>query len=111
MSILRLNSVEHGAIDSRFIQAFDLELCNLGSEGFEMLITVYTPQGLLYRGLYHLAQGVSVIIPRITTQFSPFQLIMVTNINKYDTTSVTVRAWNGVHPVAIFTQEEAVRFH
>jgi len=42
MSILRLNSVEHGKIDSRFIQAFDLELCNLGSEGFEMLITVYT---------------------------------------------------------------------
>lgn len=111
MSILRLNSVNHGAVDSRYIQAFDLELCNLGGEGFEMLVTVYTPSGLLYRGLYHLAQGVSVIIPRITTQFLPFQLIMVTNINKYDTTAVTMRAWNGGQPVAIFTQEEAVRIN
>ncbi|WMT40188.1 hypothetical protein RE628_23380 [Paenibacillus sp. D2_2] len=111
MSILRLISDDYGVINSRFIQAFDLELCNLGNEGFEMLITVYTPQGLLYRGLYHLAQGVNVVIPRITTQFSPFQLIMVTNINQYDMTAVTLRAWNGANPVAIFTQEEAVRIN
>jgi hypothetical protein len=111
MSILRLNSVDNGTVDSRFIQAFDLELCNLGNEGFEMLITVYTPQGLLYRGLYYLAQGINVAIPRITTEFSPFQLVMITNTDKYDTTAVTLRAWNGTYPVAIFTQEQAVRIN
>jgi len=111
MSILRLDSVDYGVVDSRFIQAFDLELCNLGQEGFEMLVTVLTPQGLLYRRLYHLAQGVNVVIPRITTQFSPFQLIMVTNSNKYDMTAVNLRAWNGTYPVAIFTQEQAIRIN
>lgn len=109
MSILRLEAAEYSKIDSRYIEYIDLKLINLGIEGFEFLILAYAPQGPIFRGLYHVSQGSDVFIPQIITSYNPFYLLIVTNINTYASTGLTMRAWNYRRNVAIFTQEDSVR--
>lgn len=109
MSILRLESTENSKIDSRFIEYIDLEVTNLGHEGFEFLILVYGPQGPTFRGLHFVGPGKVVFIPQIVTAYTPFDFSIVTNINTYAYTGMTMRAWNYGRNVAIFTQEDAVR--
>ncbi|WP_410771909.1 hypothetical protein [Fontibacillus sp. BL9] len=111
MPILRIKSMENGKVDSRYIQSLDLELSNLGRESFEFLLLGYAPKGLVYRGLHHLGQGSTVFIPRINTDYAPFDLLVVTNASTYMTTGLTLKAWNQEQYVALFTQEDAIRDH
>lgn len=43
MSIFRLDAVEYGQIDARYIQSVDLTITNAGTEDFDVLIHGYHP--------------------------------------------------------------------
>ncbi|WP_334075753.1 MULTISPECIES: hypothetical protein [Paenibacillus] len=109
MSTLRIKAMENGKIDSRYIQAVDISLTNLGGDSFEFLLLGYAPQGLIHRGLYHLGQGDTVTIPTIKTRYAPFEILVVTNALDYHTTALTMFARNQQETVAIFTQDDAIR--
>jgi hypothetical protein len=109
MSILRLEAAENSKIDSRYVEYVDLEVTNLGSEGFDFLVLVYAPYGPIFRGLHHVSPGSPVFIPQIVTAYNPFSFLVITNINTYSYTALTMRAYNYGTNVAIFTQEDAIR--
>lgn len=109
MSILRLVAAEYSKIDSRYIEYVDLEVTNLGYEGFDFLVLVYAPDGPIFRGLHHVSPSTTIFIPQILTANIPFDLQIITNVNTYAYTGVTLRASNYGRNVAIFTQEDASR--
>ncbi|GIO33773.1 MULTISPECIES: hypothetical protein [Paenibacillus] len=109
MSILRLEAAPLTPIDSRYIQYVDLEILNTGMEGFEMLAHVYGEQGLQYIQLIHLNPGSAVPLHHMMTEHKPFQLVLVTNVNDFAHTAVTVRACNQGQLIAVFTQENMIR--
>ncbi|GIO66192.1 hypothetical protein NYE48_21025 [Paenibacillus sp. FSL M7-1455] len=109
MSILRLEAAPFAPIDSTYIQSVDLEICNVGTEGFEMLVHGYGEQGLFYVQLIHVGSGSTVPLYHMMTEHKPFQLVLVTNVNDYTHTAVTVRVRNQGNLVALFTQEDMFR--
>jgi len=109
MSILRLEAAPSAPIDSMYIQSVDLEIWNTGMEGFEMLVHGYGEQGLFYVHLTHVSPGAVVPLNHITTEHKPFQLVLVTNVNDYSHTAVTIKARDQGHLIALFTQEDMAR--
>ncbi|MNN84072.1 hypothetical protein D3C81_2011920 [compost metagenome] len=76
---------------------------------FDMLILGYAPEGLVYRGLYHADPGTAVGIPPIVTNYRSFEVHVITNINSFSGTGITMRAWNNGALAAVYTQEDAIR--
>lgn len=109
MSILRLEAAPFAPIDSTYIQSVDLEIWNTGMEGFEMLVHGYSEQGLFYVQLIHVGPGSTVPLYQMMTEHKPFQLVLVTNVNDYSRTAVTVKVRNQGELVALFTQENMIR--
>ncbi|GGA05489.1 hypothetical protein GCM10008018_59360 [Paenibacillus marchantiophytorum] len=115
MSIFRIDASESQAINSNYIQSIDITLQNLGHEEFDMLIQGTNPSGTTFTYLYHLnpvsAANSVIHIPDIYTNYESFSLLLVTNINTYATTAVTLHMKSNGHVVAIFTQDNFVRIH
>ncbi|MCY9694367.1 hypothetical protein [Paenibacillus alginolyticus] len=115
MSIFRLDSNENHAINSKYIQTVDLTLQNLGNEEFDTLIQGMNPRGTTFIYLYHLhnasAPNSVITIPNIYTNYEPFSLLLVTNINTYTTTAITMHVRSNGNLVALFTQEDYLRIH
>lgn len=108
MSIFRIYANEHHAINSTYIQSIDLTIQNLGAEEFDILIEGNNPHGNTFLYLYHL-DSVSHpnsmrTIPDMFTNYAPFSLQLVTNINHSSTTALTLLAKNNGHVIARFTQ-------
>jgi|GEM_PF-1852099 len=106
MSIFRLDAVEYGRIDARYIQSVDLTITNTGGEDFDVLIHGYHPHGVYYVGLVHAAAGATVTVPDITNQNITFSLLLVTNINYTYSTQITVHAKNQGQLVAVFSNSD-----
>lgn len=103
MSVFRMEAVEHGAIDARYIQSNDLTITNTGGEDFDILVHGYHPEGVFYVGLTHVSAGASVTLPNITNQNRVFSLLLVTNINYSHSTVITVHAKNQGQLIAVFS--------
>lgn len=106
MSIFRLDAVEYGQIDARYIQSVDLTITNAGTEDFDVLIHGYHPHGVYYVGLTHVAVGNTVNVPNITNHNMAFSLLLVTNINHAFTTLVTLHAKNEGQLVAVYSHSD-----
>ncbi|WP_314003333.1 hypothetical protein [uncultured Paenibacillus sp.] len=111
MSILRLEAAPYTAIDSQYIQSVDLTVINIGSEAFDILAHGYNPYGVFHVALFHMAAGAVATIPDLMTHYTPFSLLLVTNINHYNTLGATVAAKNNGSLVALFTQDNFIRIH
>ncbi|MWV46837.1 hypothetical protein GRF59_24820 [Paenibacillus sp. HJL G12] len=109
MSVLRLEAAPFAPIDCRYIESLDVEVTNGGSDGFEMLVHGYGNQGLFYVQLIHVSPGNSVSLHDIMTGYMPFQLVLVTNVNQYANTWVTVRVRDHGNLIALYTQEDTIR--
>lgn len=109
MSILRLEAAPFTPIDCRYIESVDVEVTNGGSNGFEMLVHAYGEQGLFYVQLIHVSSGAAVPLQNIVTGYMPFQLVLVSNVNEYAHTGVTLRMYNQGHLIALYTQEDTIR--
>lgn len=109
MSILRLVSNADGPINSRYIQSVDLEITNSGLDSFEMLIHGYGNEGLFYVGLIHAGAGEWVVLNDIMTNYSPFEFVLVTNINNLAHTGVVFNIKNQGVLIAVYTQEDTIR--
>lgn len=109
MSILRLEAAPFSPIDCRYIESCDIEVTNGGNEGFEMLVHGYGNQGLFYVQLIHVSPGSTVHLYHILTGYLPFQLVLVTNVNHYDHTWITVRVRDHGNLIALYTQEDTIR--
>lgn len=106
MSIFRLDAVEYGNIDARYIQSVDLTITNAGAEEFDVLIHGYHPQGVYYVGLVHVGAGSTVYVPHIKNHNMTFSLLLVTNINYTYSTLVTVHAKNQGQLVAVYSHSD-----
>ncbi|MEC0175888.1 hypothetical protein P4H83_13530 [Paenibacillus favisporus] len=109
MSILRLVSNADGPINSRCIQSVDLEINNSGEVPIEMLIHGYGIEGLFYIGLIHAGADEWVGVHDIMTNYSPFELVLVTNINNLAHTCVVFKIKNQGVLIAEYTQEDTMR--
>jgi hypothetical protein len=110
MSIFQLSSREGSAVDSRYIQTFDLSVENLGEEEFEILIQGENSSGVNLLALHHLSAasagaGSRLTFNEVPTNFAPFSLQLVSNINDASRTAVTLFAKNNGAVVAIITQQ------
>ncbi|NMO95871.1 hypothetical protein [Paenibacillus lemnae] len=103
MSVFRMDVVEHGTLDARYIQSNDLCISNIGSEPFDVLIHGYHPEGVFYLGLVHAAPGSTVTLPEITNHHRTFSLLLVTNINYSHTTGITIYAKDQGNLIAVFS--------
>ncbi|MEK3735084.1 hypothetical protein MKX64_21980 [Paenibacillus sp. FSL M8-0334] len=103
MSIFRLDAVEHGVIDSRYIQSVDITITNAGPDPFDVLIHGYNPYGVYYVSLTHVGVGATVVIPEVANHNLSFSLLLVTNINYSHSTVITVQAKNQGQLVAVFS--------
>ncbi|MBB3131726.1 hypothetical protein FHS19_006449 [Paenibacillus rhizosphaerae] len=110
MSILRLGSTESGPIDCRYIQTVDLEITNHGWEPFDMLVQGYRSDGLFYVSLIHADPGQIVPVHGIMTNYTPFELVLVTNINVADYTAAVFMMKDRGNLIAVYTQNDADRF-
>ncbi|VTR59340.1 Uncharacterised protein [Actinobacillus pleuropneumoniae] len=106
MSIFRLDAVEYGNIDARYIQSVDLTITNAGPEVFDVLVHGYHPQGVYHVGLVHVGVGSTVFVPNITNHNIAFSLLLVTNINYSHSTLVTVHAKNQGQLVAVYSHSD-----
>jgi hypothetical protein len=110
MSIFQLLSNEGGAVDCRYIQTIDLTVENLGEEEFEILIQGESRRGAHLLALHHLSaassgDGTKIMFSEVPTNFGPFSLQLVSNINDASRTAVTLFAKNNGAVVAILTQQ------
>ncbi|GAB6991497.1 hypothetical protein [Paenibacillus pini] len=106
MSILSLHSAPHTNVDSRYVQALDLEVVNSGNDSYEMLIGMYGERGLYDTHLISLDPGVKVSISDIQTAYMPFQLVLVTNTNHAEHTEVMVRLKHNGTLLAVYTRRD-----
>ncbi|ANA82288.1 hypothetical protein PVOR_15024 [Paenibacillus vortex V453] len=106
MSIYRLDAVEYGHIDARYIQSVDLTITNAGAEEFDVLIHGYHLYGVYYVGLVHVGAGSTVFVPNITNHNTAFSLLLVTNINYTHSTLITVHAKNQGQLVAVYSNSD-----
>lgn len=106
MSIFRLDAVEYGHIDARYIQSVDLTITNAGPDEFDVLVHGYLPQGVYYVGLVHVAAGATVYVPEIANHHITFSLLLVTNINYTHSTLITVHAKNQGQLVAVYSHSD-----
>lgn len=111
MSVLRLGSTEFGPIDCRYIQAVDLEIVNRGLEPFDMLVHGYGNGGLFYVSLIHAEPGQIVPVYDIMTNYTPFEIVLVTNINVADYTAAVFRMKDRGNLIAVYTQDDADRYN
>lgn len=109
MSIMRLETLAGGKIDSNYITSMDLSVQNLGAEGFDVLLHMYYNGAVGYVALHHVPAYGSVWIPDIPTNLIPFSMLLVTNINSYNTTGVITYAKLNGSVVAVYSQEDFIR--
>ncbi|WP_261304757.1 hypothetical protein [Paenibacillus andongensis] len=110
ISIFQFISHVGAAADSRYIQAFDLTVENHGEEEFDILIQGESECGANTLMLYHMSAaskgiGSKVTVSEVPTNFGPFSLQLVSNINDASRTAVTLFAKQGGSVIAIFTQQ------
>jgi hypothetical protein len=110
ISIFQFISHEGADVDSRYIQAFDLMVENQGEEEFDILIQGESAHGANTLMLYHMSAastriGSKVTISEVPTNFGPFSLQLVSNINDASRTAVTLFAKHSGSIIAIFTQQ------
>jgi hypothetical protein len=111
MSIMRLESVQGGIIDSRYITSLDAVIQNLGSVSFDIIVqTLHNGHGS-FMVLHHVPPFGTVEVPGIETLQTDFSLLLVTNGNTYSTIAVTLYAKLNGGLVAIFSQEDFYRVH
>ncbi|MFD0694179.1 hypothetical protein ACFQZT_08745 [Paenibacillus sp. GCM10027628] len=109
-SIFQFIAYEGAPADSRYIQAFDLRVENQGEDEFDILIQGESKAGANTLKLHHMYPASSgsnskVIVNEVPTNFGPFSLQLVTNINDASKTAVTLFAKNNGSVIAIFTQQ------
>lgn len=109
MSIMRLESMASGKIDSNYITSLDLSVQNLGAKGFDFLLHVYYNGVAGYVALHNVPPYGSVWVPDIPTHQIPFSLLLITNINDYTTTGIITYAKLSGNVVAVYSQEDFVR--
>jgi hypothetical protein len=110
ISIFQFISHEGAVVDSRYIQAFDLIVENQGEEEFEILIQGESERGARTLALHHLSAasigvGSKVTFSDVLTNFGPFSLQLVSNINDASRTALTILAKQHGAVIAIFTQQ------
>lgn len=111
MSILRLESTPGGTIDSRFITSVDTVIQNLGPESFDILMQVFKEGNPLATTLHHVPAFSSTALPWVETERTGFNLLLVTNINSYASTGITMNARLYGEVVAVYSQEHFQRVH
>ncbi|UKS27640.1 hypothetical protein LOZ80_01435 [Paenibacillus sp. HWE-109] len=113
MSIFRIHANENHPVNSRYIQSIDLTIQNLGAEEFDVLIEGMNWNGNSHLFLYHVysaSQPNSVrTITDLFTNYEPFSLQLVTNIQSDQYTAITMQAKHNGSVIAIFTQEDFLR--
>lgn len=114
MSIFQLHSNVNYPIDSRFIHTCDLEIRNLSVQDMDVLIQVNNDFGIFHLSMHHLNHyphpDSTLVIPDIFTQFSPFSFLLITNLLTTSTTALTLFAKNNGNIIAIFTQNDFIKF-
>jgi hypothetical protein len=114
MSIFQLHSNVNYPIDSRFIHTCDLEIRNLNVQDMDILIQVNNDFGIFHLSLHHLSPytqpGSTLVIPEIYTHYSPFSFLLITNLLTTSTTALTLFAKNNGNVIAIFTQNDFIKF-
>ncbi|MEW9700278.1 hypothetical protein [Paenibacillus sp. SI8] len=114
MSIFRLASNVNYPIDSRYIQSCDMDIRNLGSDAFDILIQFNNETGITHSSLHHItslaAPGSTLTVPSINTQYAPFSILIVTSLLTTHTTALTLFAKSNEKMIAIFTQNDFIKF-
>lgn len=109
MSIMRLETMPGGKIDSNYISSVDLSVQNLGAEEFDFLLHMYYNGVIGYVALHHVPAYGSVWVPDIPANLTPFSMLLVTNINSYTTTGIVTYAKLNGNVVAVYSQEDFIR--
>jgi hypothetical protein len=106
MPIFRLASGVNYAIDSRYIQSFDLIVQNLGEHDFEILVQAYNEAGNIHTSLHQVSNrsfpGSTLIVRDIFVHYSPLSFQLATTTLDDDTTSITLIAKNNGNEIAVF---------
>lgn len=111
MSIMRLESMEYGRIDSRYIQTIDLTIQNLSDRVFDVLVQAHHPTGVFYVTLRSVPAFNAVNLTDLYTEQLPFSLLLVTNVNNLGATGILLQAKQAGSVVAVYTQEDFQRLH
>lgn len=109
MSIMRLESVPYGQIDSRYIDAVDVVVHNAGTEGFDVLMQMFHQGSPFHMAIHNVPPYQAVALPTVATSQGGFSLLLVTNINTYAHTVITVYAKQNGVLIAVFNQDHFIR--
>ncbi|UKS27638.1 hypothetical protein LOZ80_01425 [Paenibacillus sp. HWE-109] len=114
MSIFQLHSKAGYPIDASYIQSCDLEIRNLHVHDLDILIQVNNDFGIFHYSLHNLSglnqPGSTLVIPEIYTHHAAFSFLLITNLLTTSTTALTLFAKNNGQVIAIFTQNEFIKF-
>jgi hypothetical protein len=77
----------------------------------DVLVQVLHGGGVFYVALHHVPLYGTVVLPNIATYQTPFSLLLVTNINSYSMTALTVYAKLNGCLVSSYSQEDFHRLH
>ena len=110
MSIFRLEGQVNAPVDSRYVSSLDITITNIGNRGFDILVHLLHQGELAYEMLNHVKEGYGTLsFTDLNTYNQPFSLLLVSNLNSFHTTGITVVAKQNQITVAIFSQEDFVR--
>jgi hypothetical protein len=95
MSIFHLQPIANEALDDgKNIQLIDINVQNVGTREFDVLIQGYTGDNLIHLFLYNLKIAPdpisSVTLKDLHADFNPLSLQFITNINDPSVTSITI---------------------
>ncbi|MCR8645188.1 hypothetical protein NV379_21265 [Paenibacillus sp. N1-5-1-14] len=108
MSVFHLNACVNGSIDSRYIQSFDVVVSSTGYEDFDVLTQAYHGPRLFLLNLHHVDTtypGNQAFITNVQTNYQPFLLQLITNVNNPSFTTITITVKNQGNVLAVFGTE------
>ncbi|SEP13523.1 hypothetical protein [Paenibacillus sp. OV219] len=106
MAIFQLAVAPGAKVDSRFVESMELTVMNESSRTFDMLVQASHNGALFFESLQELKPDSGANFPSVPTNYTPFNLLIVTNYFTYDTTTVTLIVRSKGVLLAIFTEKD-----
>ncbi|AZN39628.1 hypothetical protein [Paenibacillus albus] len=106
MAIFQLAVAPGAKVDSRFVESVELTVMNESRRTFDILVQVSHNGAPFFESLQELPSGSGAYIPAVPTNYTPFNLLIVTNYFTYDTTTVTLIVRSKGLLLAIFTDKD-----
>jgi hypothetical protein len=112
MSIFHLQPIANEAVDGgKHIQLIDINIQNVGTQEFDVLIQGYNGEHLIHLFLYNLKiapdPSSSLTMQDLQVDVNPLSFQFVTNINDPSTTLITITAKDkDGHVLNIYTQKD-----